>query len=212
MKKILSVLLILSMLLALGLTLASCGDGNTNNGENESGENENGENNAPENESKYQITKDQWIKNLTLTNYTAESTSPEDAENTVYIYADNDVLKQVLVEETNYIVMIDGDAYMIYNELKFKVGDSISLVDMIFNGVSADEDYDNLVYDSENNSYSLSVTDAGIYNGEFTFYFEDGIIVKTTILRTLEETTHTINTSYYNIGTTVVDYEYTPEK
>lgn len=202
MKKIVSILLIISMLFAFTLAFCACGDTNgdtdtdkgTEAGTNTDKDTE-GEVVAPSDPNK--ITKAEWDEILNTTNYTAF-----DSEDSSTIYSTVGAVKIVDSDkDETYYVEKDGKAYTVRNGIGLKVNLGLSLGDVVFNGY-LDNSYDDMVYDEAEKCYTLSITDGDILsNGEYKFWFENGKLTKA--YRERGYTSGTIEFS--EIGTTIIE-------
>ena len=191
MKKIISLLLALSMIFAFTLVFASCGGSNND----DSGSNENNETPAPKDPNK--ITEADWEAILATTNYTAL-----DGEDSTRFYSTDGVVKRVTQDGTEtYYIEQDGKVYVVTNGYGLNINMDLSLGFMMFSG-TLDDAFDDMVYNEEGKYYSLSITDEDILsNGNYKFWFENGKLVK----GFRERSGASAYIDFSDIGTTVIE-------
>lgn len=202
MKKIVSILLIISMLFAFTLAFCACGDTNTDTDTNtntEAGTNTDkdteGEAVVPNDPNK--ITKAEWNEILSTTSYTAF-----DSEDSSTIYSTVGAVKIVDSDgDETYYVEKDGTVYRVSNGIGLKVNLGLTLGEMVFSS-QLDNKYDDMVYNEDEKCYTLSITDGDILsNGEYKLWFENGKLTKA--FRERGYTSGTIEFS--EIGTTIIE-------
>lgn len=200
MKKIVSILLIISMLFAFTLAFCACGDTNTDTGTStntitESDKDTEGEALAPSDPNK--ITKSEWDEILSTTSYTAF-----DSEDSSTIYSTEGAVKIVDSDgDETYYVEKDGTVYRVSNGSGLKVNLDLTLGEMVFSS-QLDNKYDDMVYNENEKCYTLSITDGDILsNGEYKLWFENGKLTKA--FRKRGYTSGTIEFS--EIGTTIIE-------
>ncbi len=200
MKKIVSILLIISMLFAFTLAFCACGDTNTDtdtstNTGTESDKDTEGETLAPSDPNK--ITKSEWDEILSTTSYTAF-----DSEDSSTIYSTVGAVKIVDSDgDETYYVEKDGTVYRVSNGIGLKVNLDLTLGEMVFSS-QLDNKYDDMVYNENEKCYTLSITDGDILsNGEYKLWFENGKLTRA--FRKRGFTSGTIEFS--EIGTTIIE-------
>ncbi|MBR2944653.1 MAG: hypothetical protein IKC16_06165 [Clostridia bacterium] len=200
MKKIVSILLIISMLFAFTLAFCACGGTNTDTGTStntitESDKDTEGEALAPSDPNK--ITKSEWDEILSTTSYTAF-----DSEDSSTIYSTVGAVKIVEGDgDETYYVEKDGTVYRVSNGIGLKVNLGLTLGEMVFSS-QLDNKYDDMVYNENEKCYTLSITDGDILsNGEYKLWFENGKLTKA--FRERGYTSGTIEFS--EIGTTIIE-------
>lgn len=228
MKKIISLILALSMIFAFTLAFASCGNSNDDgkntenneNGEpqkpadpngddenNENGENiENGENNENTDDQNQntepsdpnKITEADWKAFLAITNYTVTQAIKD--ETTTY-KSSGEALEIVSPEDgTTYYVIKDSKTYKVSNGIGTKVNSGLSIGDMVLKGLG--DLFADMTYDEENHSYSLTVSsyDPNI-KGDYAFYFENGVLLRAAKVKGVIMTSY----EFSSYGTTKVE-------
>ena len=200
MKKIVSILLIISMLFAFTLAFCACGDTNTDTGTStgtgtESDKDTESETLAPSDPNK--ITKSEWDEILSTTSYTAF-----DSEDSSTIYSTVGAVKIVEGDgDETYYVEKDGIVYRVSNGIGLKVNLGLTLGEMVFSS-QLDNKYDDMVYNENEKCYTLSITDGDILsNGEYKLWFENGKLT-----RAFRERGYTSGTiEFSEIGTTIIE-------
>ena len=200
MKKIVSILLIISMLFAFTLAFCACGDTNTDTGTStntitESDKDTDSEALAPSDPNK--ITKSEWDEILSTTSYTAF-----DSEDSSTIYSTVGAVKIVDSDgDETYYVEKDGIVYRVSNGIGLKVNLGLTLGEMVFSS-QLDNKYDDMVYNENEKCYTLSITDGDILsNGEYKLWFENGKLT-----RAFRERGYTSGTiEFSEIGTTIIE-------
>lgn len=211
MKKILSILLTLSMIFAALVCFSACSqpgtntetqhtNTNTQNSTNE-GTESGGEDEGGESEpvlSPNEITSAEWTAILAITNYEAASTTSK--KTTTYKSSQDALMVETPSNGTTYYVIQNGKTYRVSNGMGIKVNQGFSIGDMVLKGLK--NKFSDMVYDKESAIYTLTVSDGDITtNGEYTFKFENGTLVTATFKQGVTKTT--IEFSGY--GTTEVD-------
>ena len=200
MRKIVSILLIISMLFAFTLAFCACGDTNTDTGTStstitESDKDTDSEALAPSDPNK--ITKSEWDEILSTTSYTAF-----DSEGSSTIYSTVGAVKIVEGDgDETYYVEKDGIVYRVSNGIGLKVNLGLTLGEMVFSS-QLDNKYDDMVYNENEKCYTLSITDGDILsNGEYKLWFENGKLT-----RAYRERGYTSGTiEFSEIGTTIIE-------